>query len=51
MGNILVTVDLRKYFPIRGGVFGRKIGDVKAVDGVSLAIREGETFGLVGESG
>jgi len=44
-------VDLRKYFPIRGGVFSRKIGDVKAVDGVTLAIRKGETFGLVGESG
>ncbi len=47
----MVTVDLRKYFPIRGGVFSRKIGEVKAVDGVTLAIREGETFGLVGESG
>ncbi len=44
-------MDLRKYFPIRGGVFSRKIGDVKAVDGVTLAIRKGETFGLVGESG
>ena len=51
VGNIVVTVDLRKYFPIRGGVFSRKVGEVKAVDGVTLAIREGETFGLVGESG
>ena len=51
VGNIVVAVDLRKYFPIRGGVFSRKIGDVKAVDGVTLAIRKGETFGLVGESG
>ncbi|HDD42583.1 MAG TPA: ABC transporter ATP-binding protein, partial [Nitrososphaeria archaeon] len=51
MGNIVATVDLRKYFPIRGGVFSRRIGEVKAVDGVTLEIRKGETFGLVGESG
>ncbi|RLG05872.1 MAG: ABC transporter ATP-binding protein [Thaumarchaeota archaeon] len=51
VGNIVVTVDLRKYFPIRGGVFSRKVGEVKAVDGITLAIRKGETFGLVGESG
>ncbi len=47
----MATVNLRKYFPIKGGVFSRKIGDVKAVDGVTLTIRKGETFGLVGESG
>jgi oligopeptide/dipeptide ABC transporter ATP-binding protein len=51
MGNIVVTVNLKKYFPIRGGLFSRKIGKVRAVDGVTLAIRRGETFGLVGESG
>jgi len=51
MGNIIATLGLRKYFPIRGGIFGRKVGEVKAVDGVNLPIRKGETFGLVGESG
>jgi oligopeptide/dipeptide ABC transporter ATP-binding protein len=51
MGNIIAALGLRKYFPIRGGIFGRKVGEVKAVDGVSLLIRKGETFGLVGESG
>lgn len=51
MGNLLVTLELKKYFPIRGGLLGRKKGEVKAVDGVSLAIKKGETFGLVGESG
>ena len=51
MGNIIATLGLRKYFPIRGGIFGRKVGEVKAVDGVNLSIRKGETFGLVGESG
>jgi peptide/nickel transport system ATP-binding protein len=39
------------YFPITQGILRRKIGDVKAVDGVSLKIRRGETVGLVGESG
>jgi len=50
--NPLVEVkDLVKYFPIRGGVFLKEIASVKAVDGVSVAIHEGETLGLVGESG
>jgi oligopeptide transport system ATP-binding protein len=40
-----------KHYPIRGGVFMKQTGAVKAVDGVSLAIAEGETVGLVGESG
>ena len=42
---------LVKYYPIRGGVFMKEIAAVKAVDNVSLSIREGETLGLVGESG
>jgi peptide/nickel transport system ATP-binding protein len=43
--------QLKKYYPITGGIFGRTIGHVKAVDDVSFAIRKGEAFGLVGESG
>ena len=42
---------LRKHFPIRGGVLQRKIAAVQAVDGVSFAVRRGETLGIVGESG
>jgi oligopeptide/dipeptide ABC transporter ATP-binding protein len=48
---ILSIQDLRKYYPIHGGVFGGKVGDVRAVDGVTLSIARGETLGLVGESG
>ena len=51
METFLETVKLRKYYPITGGVFRRKIQDVKAVDDVSLGIAKGECFGLVGESG
>lgn len=43
--------DLKKYFPVRSGVFQRTTAYVQAVDGVSFNIREGECLGLVGESG
>ena len=50
--NVLLEVNnLKKYFPIRKGFFKTLAGYVKAVDGVNFYIREGETMGLVGESG
>ena len=50
--ELLLSVrNLRKYFPIRGGLFSAAIGDVRAVDGVSFDVRASETVGLVGESG
>lgn len=49
--TLLEVKDLQMYFPVFGGVFRRKVADVKAIDGVSFELREGETLGLVGESG
>jgi oligopeptide/dipeptide ABC transporter ATP-binding protein len=50
--NVILRIEnLKKYFPIRRGLFQQVVGHVKAVDGVSLFIRENEVLGLVGESG
>jgi oligopeptide/dipeptide ABC transporter ATP-binding protein len=48
---ILEVKDLKQHFPIKGGVFGRTVNHVKAVDGVDFSIYEGETVSIVGESG
>ena len=48
---ILQVSHLKKYFPIKGGMFGKQIGAVKAVDDVSFNIKRGTTMGLGGESG
>ena len=49
--SVLEVRDLKKHFPVRRGLLQRVVGQVLAVDGVSFAIRRGETLGLVGESG
>src|SRR5699024_9038711 len=48
---LLKVMNLKKYYPITAGFFRRKVGEVKAVDDISLTLKKGETFGLVGESG
>jgi oligopeptide/dipeptide ABC transporter ATP-binding protein len=49
--DLIVVKDLVKYFPVRSGLLQRTSAWVRAVDGVSFTVREGETLGLVGESG
>ncbi len=51
MEYLLQVEDLKKYFPIKKGFFSKTVNYVKAVDGVSFNVRQGETLGLVGESG
>jgi oligopeptide/dipeptide ABC transporter ATP-binding protein len=48
---LLEVKNLKKFFPIKGGIFGRTVANVYAVDDVSFTLKKGETLGLVGESG
>jgi len=50
-GNLLEIRNLKKYFPIRGGIFSRVVANVKAVEDISFEVKHGEVVGLVGESG
>jgi oligopeptide/dipeptide ABC transporter ATP-binding protein len=49
--NIIEVKNVKKYFPIKGGLLSKHVGEVKAVDDISFNIKKGETMGLVGESG
>ena len=49
--TLLSVKDLKKHFPIRGGLLNRTVAHVQAVDGVSFDVKRGETLGIVGESG
>jgi len=49
--QLLEVNGLKKYFDIKGGILGKKVGEVKAVDGISFEVKKGETLGIVGESG
>jgi oligopeptide transport system ATP-binding protein len=49
--SLLEVRNLKKYFPVGGGLFSTRKGEVRAVDGVNLTVEEGETLGIVGESG
>lgn len=49
--TLVATENVGKFFPVKGGLFSRKTALVRAVDGVSIRVRRGETLGLVGESG
>ncbi|MBI3451460.1 MAG: ABC transporter ATP-binding protein [Rhodospirillales bacterium] len=49
--TVVAARDVRVWFPIKGGVFRRTLGHVKAIDGVDITLKEGHTLGIVGESG
>ncbi|WP_017755470.1 ABC transporter ATP-binding protein [Calidifontibacillus oryziterrae] len=49
--TLLQVENLKKHFPIKGGILQKQVGEVKAVDGLSFVVKKGETLGIVGESG